>query len=150
MQHFQFVNWWIGGFVFWCHEQVIEFPSNKNLTYNLSNTFVYLNLIIHFSSYSNDEPRGIWLVTKISAYNSQNITIQIFFSLCKIPFLVIFGGNKLRFCMRLAVFMYDQMYYSKICLHKKLTPENYYTTWLVFPRMWWHFKSSWHSLRSRP
>ena len=22
MQHFKFVNWWTGGFVFWCHEQV--------------------------------------------------------------------------------------------------------------------------------
>ena len=21
MQHFKFVNWWIGGLVFWCHEQ---------------------------------------------------------------------------------------------------------------------------------
>ena len=38
-------------------------------------------------------------------------------------------------------------FYPKLCLHKKLTPENYYTTWLVFPRMWWHFKSSWHSSR---
>ena len=24
MQHFKFVNWWIRGFVFWCHEHVIS------------------------------------------------------------------------------------------------------------------------------
>ena len=124
----------------------------KNSIHNLN--FSQMKLTIYPTLLYNQmmSSEATWLVTKISAYNSQNITMQIFFSLCKIPFLVIFGGNKLRFCMRLAVFMYDQMYfsYSKICLHKKLTPENYYTTWLVFPRMWWHFKSSWHSSRRHP
>ena len=29
MQHFKFVNWWIRGFLFWCHEQVIKRHWNR-------------------------------------------------------------------------------------------------------------------------
>ena len=31
LQHFKIVNWWIGGSVFWCHEQLTNFPRSFKL-----------------------------------------------------------------------------------------------------------------------
>ena len=31
MQHFKFVNWWIGGFVFLCHEQITYFVKSYHM-----------------------------------------------------------------------------------------------------------------------
>ena len=36
LQHFKFVNWWIRGFVFWCHEQVLRIQNNQELKYSTS------------------------------------------------------------------------------------------------------------------
>ena len=57
MQHFKFVNWWIRGFVFWCHQQVHDMESLQNNP--LSYEFAYYAVVILWSgfiSYSREAP----------------------------------------------------------------------------------------------
>ena len=58
MQHFKFVNWWIRGFVFWCHEQVMRLVFSwkyvVSTSHDLNLTIFTSTSDLHFFTFSSD------------------------------------------------------------------------------------------------
>ena len=53
MQRFKFVNWWIRGFVFWCHKQVILYTSTS-LWHQTTNPDFFYEICHWFWSAQNE------------------------------------------------------------------------------------------------